>query len=106
MGFIGNLFNRGKRVVGKTLAVGGSALKRISDVGGNVVKFLGNNAGAIGTVAGTGLSLMGFPEFGIPLAAGASAIGNFAKSKPVQNTVRGISDVGGALQQGGDILRR
>ena len=106
MGFLGNLFNRAKKVVGKGLQFGGAVLRKAGDIGGSAIKTIGDNAGLLGGIAGTGLSLIGLPEIGIPLAAGAATLGNFAKSKPVQNTVRGVTDVGNALQQGGDILRR
>ena len=100
------IFKTFKNVIGKTLKIGGNVLKTIGDIGGRAAEFAGRNAAALGGIAGTGLTLMGLPEFGIPVAAAGQAIGAFANSKPTKNVIRGINDVANASLDASKYIRR
>lgn len=100
MGFWRSLKNIG----GKVLKVGGSVLRKIGDIGGGVADFAKNNAGMLGNILGTGLTISGFPQIGVPVAAAGNAIQQFAGDKRTQNVIRGIKDVGQAAQDGSRYL--
>jgi hypothetical protein len=90
MGFFRSL----GRIAGKVLKVGGNVARTIGNIGGKAVDFAKNNAGMIGAVAGTGLTMLGMPEFGLPIAAAGNAIQKFAGDKTTQNVMQGIKAVG------------
>ena len=103
---LGRIFNTVRRGVGRTLQVGGHALRNIASIGGSATKTIAD--WGVTPIAGLGRGLrdIGYPNIGEGLVKVSNTADKITKSKPVNNVVRAFDDVGKTFERGGDILRR
>lgn len=94
---IGTILHKVRHGLGKTLEFGGNALRKIGDFAGKAADFTVRNGSTLGTLAGLGIgAATGNPALGVSIASAGHALQQHAASRPVQNTIRGIRDVGNA----------